>query len=79
MSDSPDDDQATVERSQLKDQLMNELYPEFSKRVAPEQMEELIAAELARWDATQVRTSSRCSFDGACAHSFGSTEHTTPD
>jgi hypothetical protein len=55
MTNSPDDDQGTFERSQLKDQLMNELYPEFSKRVAPEQMEELIAAELARWDTTQVR------------------------
>jgi hypothetical protein len=47
--------EATVERSQLKDQLMDELYPEFSKRVAAEPMEELIAAELARWDSTKVR------------------------
>jgi hypothetical protein len=55
MTNSPEDDEARVERSQLKDQLMNELYPEFSERVAPEQMEELIAVELARWDTTQVR------------------------
>jgi hypothetical protein len=55
MSDSPEDDRATVERSQLKDQLMNELYPEFSKRFAPEQLEDLIAVELGRWDSTQVR------------------------
>jgi len=49
------EDRATVERSQLKDQLMDELYPEFSERVAPQQMEELIAAELARWDRSKVR------------------------
>jgi hypothetical protein len=55
MTNSADDDQATVERSKLKDQLMNELYPEFSEHVAPERMEELIAVELARWDGSQVR------------------------
>jgi hypothetical protein len=54
MSDSFED-KATVERSQLRDRLMNELYPEFSARVAPERMEELIAAELARWDSSKVR------------------------
>ena len=54
MNDSPED-RATVERSQLKDQLMDELYPEFSERVTPERMEELIAAELARWDSSKVR------------------------
>ena len=55
MTNSPEDDEARVERSQLKDQLMNELYPEFSERVTPERMEELIAAELARWDSSKVR------------------------
>ena len=54
MSDSPED-RATVERSQLKDRLMDDLYPEFSERVTPERMEELIAAELARWDSSKVR------------------------
>jgi hypothetical protein len=49
------EDRATVERSQLKDQLMDELYPEFSKRVAAEPMEQLIAAELARSDGSEVR------------------------
>ena len=48
-------DRATVERSQLEDQLMDELYPEFSERVAPERREEHIAAELARWDSSKVR------------------------
>jgi hypothetical protein len=54
MTDSPED-RAPVEQSQLKDQLMDELYPEFSKRVTPERMEKLIAAELARWDSSMVR------------------------
>jgi hypothetical protein len=54
MTDSQKD-RATVERSQLKDQLMDELYPEFSERVAPQRMEKLIEAELARWDSSKVR------------------------
>ena len=54
MTGAPDD-RATAEQSHLKDQLMHELYPEFSERVAQEPMEELIAAELARWDSSKVR------------------------
>jgi hypothetical protein len=54
MTDAPED-RATAELSHLRDQLMHELYPEFSERVAQEPMEELIAAELARWDSSKVR------------------------
>ena len=49
------EDRVTSEQSHLQDRLMHELYPEFSERFAPEPMEELIAAELARWDRSKVR------------------------
>jgi hypothetical protein len=58
---------------------MNELYPEFSKRVAPEQMEELIAAELARWDTTQVRDFVAVFVRRHVRAQLRDAEHTTPD
>ena len=46
---------AVIEQSHLVDQLMHEVYPEFSESVAPEPVEALIHAELARWDDTKIR------------------------
>ncbi|HXY94434.1 MAG TPA: hypothetical protein VEP49_18295 [Acidimicrobiia bacterium] len=54
MTGSPSDD-PVVERSRLTDQIMNEVYPEFSEQATPEAVESLIRAELSRWDATKVR------------------------
>ncbi len=47
--------ESVIEQSHLVHQLMHEVYPEFSEAVAPEPVEALIRAELARWDDTKIR------------------------